>query len=578
MSNYSLVINSQFDPFSYQELTAPLDRQELYQEKLIDEYDKLSSQTDVLEAMGRNDRDKNSGEYSRYKSYSDSLEKERDNLYNYGLDTESRQRLSAARKRYNTEIVPIQNAWNKREQEASEQMKAALQNPSIMFTRDARNSNLGYYVNNPVGGYGVINGANIAAQMANMAKNLAKQIRSGSKQNIDPYTYRYIEKYGLDENIIRNWQDSPTLSAMFKQVMQANGVTPEALADSDNMQNIIDQSTNYAEMGMWSAMGEDRSHIQENFGARLAARVAAEEASAIRRARAASGGSTGNEDNDGSDIVVRPEAVGLTPVEQYKAANIKALEELKTGHDALKSSYFGKTIGKVNPMAIYEEYQKELKKHPEFETVGHGSYTSLKPRDTTKIKEAFVKKYAKYGITNILSKEQYNALSALGYSSKEGVKSTRYSNLLNEFNTSVEQKTRYSTNMSDYEGVNDVILPNLKSREKYGKDVGTIWEITKEGKIGKSRKIDDMNLHSADNTKGNKVSDVLYDPSFSGKIVLKLSDGSLYVTDPEVYSSSLSRMIKRAEQEGAPAETITKAIKVFIDSQNKVRSKTSSKI
>lgn len=282
MANYSLVATSQFQPFSYQELTAPLDRQELYQEKLAEEYDKLSSQADILEAMGANDRDRSSGVYGRYKAYSDSLRKEADNLYQFGLNTESRQRLSDLRRRYNSEIVPIQNAWTKREQETAEQMKATLQNPSLMFTRDARSTNLDDYIKNPTGGYGVINGANITAQMAGMAKNLAKQVRSGNKQNIDAYTYNYIEKYGLDENIIRNWQDSPTLKKMFEQVMQANGVTPEALQGSMNADNIISKSTNYAEMGMWNAMGEDKSHIMENYGARLGAQ-AAKEISTYRR-------------------------------------------------------------------------------------------------------------------------------------------------------------------------------------------------------------------------------------------------------------------------------------------------------
>lgn len=161
-------------------------------------------------------------------------------------------------------------------------MKATLQNPSLMFTRDARSTNLDDYIKNPTGGYGVINGANITAQMAGMAKNLAKQVRSGNKQNIDAYTYNYIEKYGLDENIIRNWQDSPTLKKMFEQVMQANGVTPEALQGSMNADNIISKSTNYAEMGMWNAMGEDKSHIMENYGARLNAQ-AAKEISTYRR-------------------------------------------------------------------------------------------------------------------------------------------------------------------------------------------------------------------------------------------------------------------------------------------------------
>lgn len=276
MANYSLVVNSQFRPFSYAELTAPLDRQELYHEKLAEEYDNLSKQADVLSIMGGNDLDKNSSSYSKYKSYSDSLKKEADDLFSFGLNTESRRRLSDLRRRYNTDIVPIQTAWVKREKEADDQMKAYLQNPTLMFTRDAAKTRIDDYIANPNGGYGVINGATIIAQMATIAKNLAKQIRSGRKENIDEFTYNYIQKYGLDENIIRNWQDSPTLKAMFEQVMKANGVTPEALQGSLNADQIISQSTNYAEMGMWHAMGEDKSQIVDAFGPRLAAQEASQ--------------------------------------------------------------------------------------------------------------------------------------------------------------------------------------------------------------------------------------------------------------------------------------------------------------
>jgi hypothetical protein len=273
MANYSLVANSTFQPFTYQELAAPLDRMELYHEKLAEEYDKLSSQADVLEAMGKNDRDKSSGAYSRYKAYSDSLRKEADDLYKFGLNTESRQRLSDLRRKYNTDIVPIQNAWTKREKEAEDQMKASLANPSLMFTRDARTTSLDDYIVNPTGGYGVINGANITAQMAGMAKNLEKEVRNGTikRTDIDPYLYDIIIEHGLDANTIRDWRNNPTLTAMFQQVMKANGVTPETLANSSNAQSILDKSTSYAEMGMWSAIGERKDEFKENYGKRLEA-------------------------------------------------------------------------------------------------------------------------------------------------------------------------------------------------------------------------------------------------------------------------------------------------------------------
>lgn len=359
MSNYSLVVNSTFQPFTYQELAAPLDRQELYHEKIADEYDKLSSQADVLEAMGANDRDRNSKTYLKYKNYSDNLRKEADNLYQNGLNYDTRQRLSNLRRMYNTDIVPIQNAWNKREQEADMQMKASMQNPSLMFTRDARNSTLDEYIANPTGGFGVINGNNITAQMASMANNLKEQIRKGDKTNIDDYTYNYIVQHGLDENIIRDWRNSPTLSKMFEQVMRANGVTPEALNGSANAQSIIDQSTGYAEMGMWNAIGKDTNNIVENFKTRqdyqFALNERAAQNAAIRAAEAANDNGF-NGTMDDSTYQLPMQGADFSHAGEQEKAMQKLGYQMKDG----KLVYTGKTSVKYDlDKAEVEEYNRQ---------------------------------------------------------------------------------------------------------------------------------------------------------------------------------------------------------------------------
>lgn len=593
MPNYSLVANSKFQPFSYQELTAPLDRQELYQERLAEEYDKLSSQADILEAMGQNDRDKNSGVYNRYKAYSDSLRKEADNLYQFGLNTESRQRLSDLRRRYNSEIVPIQNAWTKREQEAAEQMKATLQNPSIMFTRDARNTNLDDYIKNPTGGYGVINGANITAQMAGMAKNLAKQVRSGNKQNIDAYTYNYIEKYGLDENIIRNWQDSPTLKAMFEQVMKANGVTPEALEGSANAQNILSQSTNYAEMGMWNAMGEDKSHIQENYGARLSAQAAKEIAVHRANKRIDAEFAAQNPVNGAGLPTITSDGVGLETSEHYSAKGIEELGALKAGYDGLKSSIFGSQAGKVNPMTIYEEFQQERKKHTKQVTKKQEvnnpyaptpQYVNVKTTvpDDDAAKKAVLQRYKQYGVSDILTDNQYNLLKDMGYNRTNNPSSgkARYSTIEQGFNGLVQQKNRYSVNMTKYDSVDEDIRGNLNSFSQYNQLSGRLWEIKENGKEGSPIKnASDLGLYSADNTKGNKVNGIYYDPQFKGKIVFRLSDGKRYTATADVLGNEISSMIKymEADKRFTPKH-IAAALYEALNTKNKVQSETDSKM
>lgn len=313
MANYSLVISSRFKPFTYQELMAPVQAMSEYHEKLASEYDKLSSQADILEAMGKNDRDNNSGTYARYKAYSDALRQEADNLYRFGLNSESRQRLSDLRRRYNTEIVPIQNAWNKREEEAKMQLNAQMQHPELRFTRDARSSTLDDYLKNPQGGFGVVNLNNVTAQMSEAAKNLAKQARTGKLEGIDEYTKLFVHPHGIDPSLIADWQNnpdvSPTLTNMMNQVLAANGLNSKEFLNSPNGAKILQEAMGAAQRGAWSAVGEDKSQVIEDYGARLNAQMQKEVAVAVAKAKAAGssgGGASGTMEESLYELPMSP--------------------------------------------------------------------------------------------------------------------------------------------------------------------------------------------------------------------------------------------------------------------------------
>lgn len=267
MPNYTLVANSTFQPFTYQELMAPVQLMSNYHEKLAEEYDKLSSQADLLEALGKTDKE--TPVYSQYKNYSEALKKEADDLYAKGLTSESRHRLSDLRRRYNAEIVPIQNAWNKREEEIKAQQQARLANPSLRFTRIAADTGLQSYIDNPTGGYGVVNLDAITNDMKTAAANLAKEIRAGKQiEGIDATHYNYIKKYGLDSNVITSWMNNPNsnpkLKSMMNGILAKHGITPEALAKSPNGAALLIEGEQAAKNGAWYAIGEDKEHILED--------------------------------------------------------------------------------------------------------------------------------------------------------------------------------------------------------------------------------------------------------------------------------------------------------------------------
>jgi hypothetical protein len=442
-----------------------------------------------------------------------------------------------------------------------------------MFTRDARNTTLDDYVRNPTGGYGVINGANITAQMAGMAKNLAKQIRSGNRQNIDDYTYNYIEKYGLDENLIRNWQDSPTLSAMFRQVMESNGVTPEALDGSANMQSIMDKSAGYAEMGMWNATGEDKTHQIENFENRLYAQTQAK----IAEEMAKHGGG-----DDSGVPNITSDGVGIDTTEHYTSTGLDELSKLKTGQDALKASYFGRSAGQVNPMKIYEEYKEEEKKNQQI--VGAGVY-ARPVSDRKSAREKILNKYKKYGVTDILSDTQYGLLSDMGYNSTNNNPSSgkaRHSDFVRGFNDLVKAKSRYSVNMTKYDGVHNSISGNVTEAGRHNKLSGRVWEIDEEGKIGDPlKKAEDINLYNSRfNKEGADIDGVYYDPQFKGKIIFRTSEGRRFVATPDIIDNELANKLKDLESRkpAAPANAIAAMIYAHLNTKNKVQGETDSKI
>ena len=596
MPNYSLVANSTFQPFTYQELMMPIERQNQYFEKLAEEYDKMSSQADVLEAMGSSDLDKNSGTYNRYKAYSDNLRKERDNLYANGLNMDSRQRLSDLRRMYNTEIVPIQNAWQKREQEAQMQMKArmdaAARGIDIRFSRDAANSSLDTYLQNPNQGFQVINGQQITNEVANQFKGLASQVQSDGKGNyflkgkpLNPIEYSIITQKGMDWNHFQDFINNPNDSrfANLRGIIE-NTLNAHGIRNFD--ENTYRDMFNYGAQGVAAGVGARDIQLHTdayandlmNFQQQIALQDRAHQhAIDLARAKGEIGGGNGGS----NDPTVTSEYVGMKTSDQYRADGMQALSSLKGGRDGLKASVFGTTIGKVNPMAIYKEYQQELKKHTGAAnakaTVDYsGGHPVIRPiANTEKAKEAVLKKYRKYGVTDILTEDQYNLLSGMGYSDKDNIKSNRFSNLQNKFNDMVVAQSSYSTHMSNYNYADDEIRRRLQLRNEEKSDLG-IWKIDKEGRAVKDNNYGALNLYDSETTKGNKVSDIQYDPRFKGKIVAVFSGGrnpGRRVIDPALLAGDgLTSMIKDMEARGMSPMRITQELKYVLNSYNKTKS------
>jgi hypothetical protein len=504
--------------------------------------------------MGKDD--KNSGAYYQYKAYSDRLRKEADDLYRNGLNTESRRRLSDLRRMYSTDIVPIQNAWNKRKEEADFQMKARVQHPELRFTRDAATTSIDEYIDNPEGGYGVVNLNNISAAAGNAFKNFAKLAREGKLQGVDAYTNRFVTPYGIDPNHIRDWINNPsvnpTMTSIMNDVLKSQGINEDFL-NTPNGRSILNEAIGTIQSRAWDAMGETKEHYMENFENRemLKAQIAAAKKAAEQQ---------GETLGDLPDI--REEAAGVEPKEGYSPDAKQILGSLKGGNNSFKASYFGRQMGIVNPLAVYEDYKKEIERGVNEETA----------RKNT------LNKYKSTGVSNIISDEQYNMFKGMGYTSKTNFRGKRYNNIEKDLDNLVIQHTRYSTNMAGYEYPDEIIRGYLTRKDNEGeyKSAG-VWKMDGDKKGAPDKDLDDLNLYSSDNTKGNKVVDVLYDPRYKGHIVVSFSNGQDYqrrIITPDAIDARLTKYIAQLESDNKDARAITAGIARWLNMYNKTKGKT----
>ena len=112
MANYSLVIDSRFRPFEYQELLAPVLMATQAHQAVEEAYADLSTKANIWDKMANEATDPKA--HALYKKYANDLQSYSDQLTQYGLTPTSRKAMLNMKSRYAKEIVPIENAYNRK--------------------------------------------------------------------------------------------------------------------------------------------------------------------------------------------------------------------------------------------------------------------------------------------------------------------------------------------------------------------------------------------------------------------------------------------------------------------------------
>lgn len=264
--NYSLVVNSTFNPYSLQELLPIYQANAQAQYQAEEAFSQLQMKADQWEKLANNAQD--ADVYSKYKSYSNQLKEAANDVLNNGINAASRRTLMNMRAQYASNIVPIEEAYNKRQQQSQLLWQARLQDPTLI-AQDPSELGLSYYMQNPSYTPQSYSGKLLTAQSAQAAQNLAKTLSSyGKGKPIDNYTNTFIQRHGLTRDDVQKYLNGDTtatnkvLGAIYQQVYDSSQIGNWA---NENQKR---QAASFIKQGMWSAIGQDTINAMENFEAR----------------------------------------------------------------------------------------------------------------------------------------------------------------------------------------------------------------------------------------------------------------------------------------------------------------------
>ena len=270
MANYSLVINSQFKPFSYQEMLAPTLMATQAHQELENQYGELATKASVWEEMANEQTDPYA--YKMYKTYANDLEEQAGQLAREGLNAASRRDMLNMRARYSKEITPIEQAYTARQKQAEQQQQALLQDPTLLLSRRASTTSLDDYIRNPQLAYEAYSGKLITAQAASAASALAKEMQEKPRKwrSIlgNSYYETMMQKGFSSQAVLQAIQDNPNAAPQLTKIVE-DAINSSGVRDWGD-QATIERAIDYAKQGLWSAVGETQYQTLDNWRAKMA--------------------------------------------------------------------------------------------------------------------------------------------------------------------------------------------------------------------------------------------------------------------------------------------------------------------
>lgn len=229
MANYSLVVNSKFQPFSFDRYLQPYQIYGQNYKEIEEQYTDLSTKAGIWDGLANEQTDPYT--YKMYKTYANDLKNQASQLASEGLNAVSRKNMLNMRARYSKEIIPIEQAYNQRSKLAEEQRKLRAANPSIMFDRDFSSISLDDLLYNPELSYTSVSGDDLYKKGKEAAISASSRMMNVSPALQGQY-WKIRQGYGADaaNKFLLNQSNIPELKDAINRIVSQSGVTKENLS------------------------------------------------------------------------------------------------------------------------------------------------------------------------------------------------------------------------------------------------------------------------------------------------------------------------------------------------------------
>lgn len=360
MANFSLVVNSKFNPFSFERYIQPYQIYGQAYREVENTLGELDTKASIWEEMANEQTDPYA--YKMYKTYANDLEEQAGQLAREGLNAASRRDMLNMRARYSKEITPIEQAYTARQKQAEQQQQALLQDPTLLLSRRASTTSLDDYIRNPQLAYEAYSGKLITAQAASAASALAKEMQEKPRKwrSIlgNSYYETMMQKGFSSQAVLQAIQDNPDAAPQLTRIVE-DAINSSGVRDWGD-QATIARAIDYAKQGLWSAVGETQYQTLDNWRAKMAEQEAMQKRAEKKAAARAQ----------------QDKGFELNPSNIYSSRKLDASE--KKYKNAMKhySKYFYKdSHGQMRmTWAGWKEYNRNVT--PRITTAGSGSGTA----------------------------------------------------------------------------------------------------------------------------------------------------------------------------------------------------------